>query len=305
VAEGVETPEQTAAVAALGCEFAQGYFFARPGPASRITELIRDDSPLRERAAQARALTRGVGEGGRDGSVGGRLRAPEGVAEHRQAMLAALLEADSEAAMAVVSAALSDRIGAGVIDSNIIGAAMVEIGHLWKRGEVSVAQEHLATGIASQAAGAAAAGAAASITEGPGAAHARPMTVLLASVDGDDHVLGLRMVADMLLALGFDVRYLGGRLPAAELYKAAVDFEPDLIGLSLTMPELSSELSNQAAALRAVCPGSQLLLGGQGISAELVEKTDAVFIRDVEELMRMAAAWSPPAGSVPPVTAAH
>lgn len=33
VAEGIETPEDSAALAALGCELMQGYYFARPGPA--------------------------------------------------------------------------------------------------------------------------------------------------------------------------------------------------------------------------------------------------------------------------------
>ena len=56
VAEGVETAEQSAAVAALGCEHAQGYFFARPAPAEEITRLVHDDTPLRERAAEAAAL---------------------------------------------------------------------------------------------------------------------------------------------------------------------------------------------------------------------------------------------------------
>ena len=57
VAEGVETAEQTAAVAASGCRHAQGYFFARPGPAEQIGQLVHDDTPLRERAAEAAALT--------------------------------------------------------------------------------------------------------------------------------------------------------------------------------------------------------------------------------------------------------
>jgi EAL domain-containing protein (putative c-di-GMP-specific phosphodiesterase class I) len=33
VAEGIETPEDSAALSALGCELMQGYYFARPGPA--------------------------------------------------------------------------------------------------------------------------------------------------------------------------------------------------------------------------------------------------------------------------------
>jgi diguanylate cyclase (GGDEF)-like protein/PAS domain S-box-containing protein len=41
VAEGVETEEQRAQMAALGCDGAQGHFFAEPSDARRITELAR------------------------------------------------------------------------------------------------------------------------------------------------------------------------------------------------------------------------------------------------------------------------
>lgn len=56
VAEGVETADQGAAVTALGCGHGQGYFFARPAPADDITELVRDSTPLTERAAEISAL---------------------------------------------------------------------------------------------------------------------------------------------------------------------------------------------------------------------------------------------------------
>jgi diguanylate cyclase (GGDEF)-like protein len=41
VAEGVESAEQAAEAHALGCGLAQGYYFARPAPASEIESLIR------------------------------------------------------------------------------------------------------------------------------------------------------------------------------------------------------------------------------------------------------------------------
>jgi EAL domain-containing protein (putative c-di-GMP-specific phosphodiesterase class I) len=40
VAEGVETPEQLAALVAEGCNIMQGYLFSKPQPASEVPGLI-------------------------------------------------------------------------------------------------------------------------------------------------------------------------------------------------------------------------------------------------------------------------
>jgi EAL domain-containing protein (putative c-di-GMP-specific phosphodiesterase class I) len=42
VAEGVETPEQLAALREFGCNWAQGFHLARPGPAEGVTRLLKD-----------------------------------------------------------------------------------------------------------------------------------------------------------------------------------------------------------------------------------------------------------------------
>ena len=39
-AEGVETEAQRDEVSAIGCESAQGYFFARPMPAAKVTAQL-------------------------------------------------------------------------------------------------------------------------------------------------------------------------------------------------------------------------------------------------------------------------
>jgi len=41
VAEGVETPGQVAVLQSLGCEFGQGYLFARPLPVGEVVAFLR------------------------------------------------------------------------------------------------------------------------------------------------------------------------------------------------------------------------------------------------------------------------
>jgi EAL domain-containing protein (putative c-di-GMP-specific phosphodiesterase class I) len=43
IAEGVETPEQHPQLRALGCQFAQGYYFSRPVNVENAARLIHED----------------------------------------------------------------------------------------------------------------------------------------------------------------------------------------------------------------------------------------------------------------------
>ena len=60
VAEGVETAEQAAALAALGCPFGQGYHFARPVPQLEALRLITQPRLPQQRSAPATAQPRPV-----------------------------------------------------------------------------------------------------------------------------------------------------------------------------------------------------------------------------------------------------
>jgi diguanylate cyclase (GGDEF)-like protein/PAS domain S-box-containing protein len=58
IAEGIEDPEQRHALTALGCEYGQGYHFARPLPAAEIETLIaHGDLPRTEREGRAATVS--------------------------------------------------------------------------------------------------------------------------------------------------------------------------------------------------------------------------------------------------------
>lgn len=106
------------------------------------------------------------------------------------------------AAAAVVDEALADGMEPAAVQSRVIESAMDRIGHLWQSGAVNVADEHLATAISDEV----------RPRLFPRLLRAPPGSrerVFLAAVEGEHHVLGLRMVADVLEGAGFDVLYLG------------------------------------------------------------------------------------------------
>ena len=52
IAEGVELEEQQTVLQGLGCEFGQGYYFARPMPEDEVTRLLMDGMSPSEQAAR-------------------------------------------------------------------------------------------------------------------------------------------------------------------------------------------------------------------------------------------------------------
>lgn len=58
VAEGVETAEQAAQLRAMGCQYAQGYFFSRPIDASGIERLLTEHSQMRQLTSTTSPLAR-------------------------------------------------------------------------------------------------------------------------------------------------------------------------------------------------------------------------------------------------------
>ena len=190
------------------------------------------------------------------------------------AMLAdALIAGDGAAAEQVVQRALDGGISGVDVLAGVVAPAMREIGASWERGRLSVGQEHLASGICegllavvypSLLAGAA--------TPGP--------EILVAAAEGERHLLGLRMVADVIEGSGWTVSFLGADLPAAELAALVRARRPAAVALGATRASVRPAVQRAVEALHA--DGyDNVVLGGSGVDTGLADELGVAYAADV------------------------
>jgi MerR family transcriptional regulator, light-induced transcriptional regulator len=148
------------------------------------------------------------------------------VAERRRYIEAALT---GHRATALTIALESVRRGLSVPDvyHALLQPVQYEVGWLWERNEISVAQEHMATAITQYVV--------AQLYSQLEIPDERRGRVVVTGVEGELHQIGGTMVADMLESVGWDVRFLGSQLPHKDILRAVEEHEPKVLGISATM----------------------------------------------------------------------
>jgi MerR family transcriptional regulator, light-induced transcriptional regulator len=164
---------------------------------------------------------------------------------------------------------------------DVIQHTQYEIGRLWEQGNVSVAQEHIATAISQLAI--------AQLYSMMPRRDASGYRVMVACVPGETHDMGPRILADFFEMAGFDVRYLGADVPTAEIIDSAHLNRPHLIALSTTMSYNLPAFRETVEAIRAEF-GDRILIaaGGQAfrLTPELLDELDiSIRAADAQELV--------------------
>jgi len=157
----------------------------------------------------------------------------------------ALLAGNQGKATAVFRGALERSSALHESEVHVIQPAMYEIGRLWQENKVSVAQEHLASAIAQTL-----------MARGYSLmdpANRFDRLASFACTAGNQHVIGLRMVADAFEYAGWNVQFLGANTPQAALIQHVRTQKPDLLGLSVSLPFQLRGARDSIAALRAEC----------------------------------------------------
>jgi methanogenic corrinoid protein MtbC1 len=153
--------------------------------------------------------------------------------------------------------------------TDLLYPALVEIGTLWYRGEITVQQEHYASELTIRKLQAL-------IAAAPVATH--PQKILVGCPAGEHHTISALMITMLLKYRGWIVIYFGSNVPKDQLVETVIETKPDLVVLTAT--RLSTAASLQKAALLMKEENIPLAFGGWifNQSEELHQKIPAHFL---------------------------
>lgn len=179
-----------------------------------------------------------------------------GLALTQRLFVQALLQGQRRPALTIIREALQQGHGNSVMYIEVLQAALYTVGRLWQTNQITVAQEHMATIIAQYVL--------AELYTRLDVPLATRGTVVLTGVKGELHQFGANMVADMLEADGWNVRFLGGNVPHSSILRAVRDHQANVLAISTTMLFNLPRVRRLIAEARAISAGTALrvLVGG-------------------------------------------
>jgi len=139
---------------------------------------------------------------------------------------------------------------------DLLKPALERIGELWEQGRLSLADEHVATAVVQ-----------ATMTalypevRWP----ARGAKAVVATVPGEEHALGARMVSDLLALDGWDDVYVPCGASAQALAARVREEGAVLVALSVSLRSHVPALRATIEAIHRAAPGAKILAGGRGL----------------------------------------
>jgi len=208
----------------------------------------------------------------------------DNVVDYERAFTTALRAGDELSARAVVATARAAGHDPNHIYFSIFAPSMVTIGQLWEQNQLSVAEEHLATAITERLISELSPWFSARGAVEPGG------SVILGGVAGEQHVLGLRMIADLFRRQGWRVLYLGADVPTVDWVVLAQRFNADLVAISAGALRHVPQIGALIHELRSALPELDVLVGGTifAMHAELWREVGAtIFDPDPATAVRL------------------
>lgn len=171
-----------------------------------------------------------------------------------------LKRSDTKGAVSLIQECINRGISLSSVYVDIITEAMRRVGELWHQHVITVDMEHYCTSVTQLA-----------ISQMfPivfGHDRSVPKRMLAACAGSELHELGARMVADLFEYNGWDSVYLGAAVPSDALLSAIEEQKPDLVALSVTMPQHLPKCREMAEEIRRRYPEVKIAVGGNAFKS--------------------------------------
>lgn len=125
---------------------------------------------------------------------------------------------------------ISEEAGYFAVINEILEPVLIEIGEMWSKEELSLAQGYVAAKITEDVLSKAI-----QTSDWQSETRIKKTPVVLANIEDDFHSLGRKMVSTFLQANGWQVYDLGNDVTAKEMVDAAVQYQAPIIGVSAMM----------------------------------------------------------------------
>ena len=183
-----------------------------------------------------------------------------------------LLDADQIGALIVIERAMALGWSPDDVRFSLITPALADVGVRWERGEIGVADEHLACSVSEWL-----------LYRIAGLAKRHKATGRRAVVgcsDGELHCLGARIIGHVLVEHGWRVLYVGASTPVEAWSQIVRARRPEVAILSTTTPGLVERVAPALRAIKTAQPACRTVVGGQAYwglaDAEAVSGADVV-----------------------------
>jgi methanogenic corrinoid protein MtbC1 len=181
-----------------------------------------------------------------------------------------LLNGDNYAAVQMIMEAVKNNIDVKDIYLHVFEPSQHEIGRLWQKNQISIAQEHFCTAVTQNIMS--------QLYPHIYKSEKNGYKMITTCVSGELHEIGARMVSDFFEMEGWDTYYLGANMSTKSIIETIIELKPDLILISATINSHVGAVADLIKQIRSLnVKNLKIIVGGRlfNISPPLWEKVGA------------------------------
>jgi methanogenic corrinoid protein MtbC1 len=170
-----------------------------------------------------------------------------------------LIRSDTRAAIGFVQKLTKSNIAIDDVFQSILQEVMIQVGDLWHQNKITVDKEHYCTSTTQTA-----------LSQFYPIIFERPRNghkILTCCVGSELHEMGIRMLSDLFEYHGWDSIYLGAAVPNEAILNSIAENKPDLVGLSVTMPQHLELCYDIVKSIKSKFPDLKIAVGGRAFTS--------------------------------------